>query len=355
MLCYLRSPAISAVQCLGGSFACGCAEVRPSAVTIGLLERYKSRACGGAAVEQLREPMPPQPIHFYNRYTKNVEEERVYFGKSVRFTYENPIGRLLLWAVFRRAFFSRWYGRKMNKRESALRILPFIVEYNLNVDEFAKSPFDYKTFNEFFYRALKPEARPIAPGEDVAVFPADGRHLAFPNVDTVPGFYVKGAKFTLAELFGDTALAARFAGGAMLISRLCPVDYHRFHFPVTGTPGEPRRIDGWLYSVSPLALRRNLRYLVANQREITLVETATFGTVAVVEVGATNVGSIQQSFVPDRPVLKGAEKGFFAFGGSCVITVFQSGKIRFDDDLVANSAKHLELYARMGDRLGVVG
>ena len=115
----------------------------------------------------------------------------------------------------------------------------------------------YRTFNEFFYRALKPEARPITAGEAVAVFPADGRHLVFPNVDAVEGFYVKGAKFTLAELLGDGALAAEFAGGAMLISRLCPVDYHRFHFPVAGTPGDARLINGWLYSVSPVALRRN--------------------------------------------------------------------------------------------------
>ena len=235
---------------------------------------------------------------------------------------------------------------------SSNRVLPFIAKYNVDVDEFTKSAFDYRTFNEFFYRALKPEARPIAAGETVAVFPADGRHLVFPNVDTAEGFYVKGAKFTLVELLGDAALAARFAGGAMLISRLCPVDYHRFHFPVDGMPGEPRLINGWLYSVSPVALRRNLRYLVQNKREITLVESPQFGTVAVIEVGATNVGTIRQSFVPGRTVAKGSEKGLFAFGGSCVITLFQPGRIRFDADLVTQSAQFVETYARMGDRLG---
>ena len=104
----------------------------------------------------------------------------------------------------------------------------------LDVEEFAKSPFDYKTFNEFFYRALRPEARPITPGDEIGVFPADGRHLGFANVDTAEGFYVKGAKFTFAELFGSAEAARPFAGGSMLISRLCPVDYHRFHFPVGG-------------------------------------------------------------------------------------------------------------------------
>jgi phosphatidylserine decarboxylase len=299
--------------------------------------------------------MAVEPIRFYNRYTKKVEEERVFGEGWLRFAYENPGGRFFVWLLARRAIFSQWYGRKMNKRESALQILPFIGQYNINVDEFAKSAFDYKTFNEFFYRALKPEVRPIAPGDTVAVFPADGRHLAFADIQQAAGFYVKGAKFSFAELLGDEQVAQKFAGGAMLISRLCPVDYHRFHFAVGGVPGEPRRINGWLYSVSPVALRRRLRYLIENKREVTLIETNAFGTVGMIEVGATNVGSIQQSFVPGRPVQKGEEKGLFAFGGSCVITIFQRGKIRFDADVLASSAQHLETYARMGDRLGEAG
>ena len=292
------------------------------------------------------------PIRFYHRYKKALEVEQVFGEHWLRFAYENPVGRFFVWLLARRAFFSRWYGYKMNKRVSALEIIPFISKYGIDVDEFTKSAFDYKTFNEFFYRALKPDTRPVAAGAKVAVFPADGRHLAFGDVDHSPGFYVKGATFTVAELLGDPATAAMFAGGAMLISRLCPVDYHRFHFPVAGIPGDSRRIEGWLYSVSPVALRHNLRYLLANKREVTLVESPEFGTVALVEVGATNVGSIRQGYVLSRPVAKGDEKGLFAFGGSCVITIFQRGRIRFDDDILAQSAQHIETYAKMGDRLG---
>src|SRR6202008_4336324 len=109
--------------------------------------------------------MATAPIRFFNRYTKAVETEQVFGEKWLRFAYENPAGRFLVWLAARRAFFSRWYGRKMNKTASSLEILPFIPAYNIDVEEFAKSPFDYKTFNEFFYRALKPGARPIAAGE----------------------------------------------------------------------------------------------------------------------------------------------------------------------------------------------
>lgn len=185
------------------------------------------------------------------------------------------------------------------------------------------------------------------------MLPADGRHLAFANVDAADGFYVKGAKFTVAQLLGDAAVAERFVGGGMLISRLCPSDYHRFHFPVSGVPSEARLVRGRLYSVSPIALRTQILYLVQNKRLMTLIESPEFGTVAMVEVGATNVGSITQGFVPGQPVGKGDEKGMFAFGGSCVITLFERNRIRFSDDIIRHSADCVETYARMGDRLGL--
>ena len=264
--------------------------------------------------------MPAEPIRYYDRYARTLKTEQIYGEGWLRFAYGNPLGRAAVWLLARRAWFSQWYGRKMTKRDSALEIIPFITKYNLDVDEFLKSPFDYKTFNEFFYRALKPSARPITPGAEFAVFPADGRHLAFQNVDTTDGFYVKGMKFSLAELLGEAALpedqrvqSKKFAGGAMLISRLCPVDYHRFHFPVGGTPGEASLINGWLYSVSPVALRRNIHYLIENKRELTLIQAPGFGEVAMLEVGATNVGSIVQSYTFGRDVAKGEEKGSILF------------------------------------------
>jgi phosphatidylserine decarboxylase len=304
--------------------------------------------------------MTAQPIEYWHRAKQAVETEKIYGEGWLRFTYGNPVGRLALHLLVRRALFTHYIGWRMNRRYSATQVLPFIVDFDLNVDEFAKSALAYNTFNEFFVRALKPGARPIAPGAEVAVLPADGRHLAFPDVDRAEGFYVKGTKFTVAELLGEAhrppeqqTLAARFAGGAMLISRLAPPDYHRFHFPVDGRAGEPRLIPGWYYSVHPVALRHNLRYLVENRRMVTLVESPAFGPVAMVEIGATCVGRIRQGFVPGRQVAKGEEKGWFAFGGSCVITLFGRGRIRFDADLVEQSARQRETYAKMGEPLGV--
>jgi phosphatidylserine decarboxylase len=298
--------------------------------------------------------MSSEPITFFNRRSGRIETERIYGEPWLRFIYGgNPFGRWGLAAMVRRAWFSAWYGWRMNQTASANKVLPFVVDYDLDADEFAKPATAYRTFNEFFYRKLKPTARPISPGDEVAVFPADGRHLAYPNVDTADGFYAKGKKFTLAALLGSQELGAEFAGGSMIISRLCPVDYHRFHFPISGVPTDARLINGWLYSVSPIALRLNPGYLTENKRMVTLVESPTFDRVAVLEVGATMVGAILQSFRPDVATAKGEEKGMFAFGGSCVITVFQRGRILLDADLVAHSAEQREVYARMGERLGV--
>jgi phosphatidylserine decarboxylase len=293
------------------------------------------------------------PVRYYDRYERVTKTEKIFGERWLRLAYDNPVGRFAVWLLIRRRFFSQYYGRRMSRPGSEMLIFKFVQDYDVDVSEFAKSPFDFKTFNQFFHRALKPESRPVAQGAGVAVFPADGRHLVFPDVEQASGFYVKGAKFTLEELLGDPKLAARFARGCMLISRLCPSDYHRFHFPVSGIPSEARLVRGSLYSVNPVALRRNIRYLVHNKRFITLIEAPEFGTVAMIEVGATNVGSIVQSFQPGQAAVKGAEKGMFSFGGSCVITLFLEGRIIFDSDIVAKSAACLETYARMGDRLGI--
>jgi phosphatidylserine decarboxylase len=304
--------------------------------------------------------MAAEPVQYWHRAKKTVETERIYGERWLRFVYENPAGRLALALLVRRTIFTQYYGWRMNRPFSVNKVLPFIVEFGIDVDEFAKSAFAYKTFNEFFYRALKPAARPIAPGDGVAALPADGRHLVVPDLAVADGFYVKGMQFSLAELFGEAhlpaaqqELAMRFAGGAMLISRLAPPDYHRFHFPVSGQVGEAHSIPGWLYSVHPVALRRNLRFLIENRRLVTQLDSPAFGPVAMVEIGATCVGRIRQTYTPGRNVEKGEEKGLFSYGGSCVITVFGPGRIRFDDDLRDQSAQRRETYAKMGERLGV--
>ncbi len=290
-------------------------------------------------------------ISYFNRHTNALETEDVYGEAFLRWTYGNPLGALSLNAFVKRPFFSAWYGRQMSTAKSAARIAPFIKKYGLDSAEFAVPPEAFQSFNEFFSRKLMPTARPVDADDESAVFPADGRHFGFQRASEITGVFVKGQKFDLKHLLGDATLAAKYTDGTLVLSRLCPVDYHRFHFPLAGTPGPTRWIDGPLFSVSPIALRKRLAYLWTNKRAITPLQTDHFGTVLLLEVGATCVGCIEQTFEPGKAVEKGAEKGFFAFGGSSTITIFEPGAVELAQDLAEYSSRQTELYAQVGTRM----
>ncbi len=292
-------------------------------------------------------------IEFFNRYTGKVEREQVYGAAWLNWTYGNPLGKLALEAVAKRAFFSRWYGWRMDQPASKEKVLPFIKEFGVDANEFAAAPESYQTFNDFFYRKLKPTARPVDAEVDTVVFPADARHLGFQDVSQVDGVFVKGQRFDLPALVGDAQLAKQYAQGSLVLSRLCPVDYHRFHFTAAGVPSETKLLNGPLYSVNPIALKQRLAYLWENRRWLTVLETEKFGRVLLLEIGATNVGSAVQTYQSGKKVEKGTEKGYFKFGGSSTITIFEPGRIKLSADLVENSRQCRELYARVGDGMGV--
>jgi len=105
--------------------------------------------------------MSSEPVVYFDRTSGSVKTEQIFGESWLRRIYGNPVGRMAAWLIVKRSLFSRYYGWNMKKHISALRILPFIVEYNINVDEFTKSAFDFRSFNEFFTRAIKPEVRPI--------------------------------------------------------------------------------------------------------------------------------------------------------------------------------------------------
>lgn len=296
---------------------------------------------------------PGEPIHFFDRASGEIREEAIYGESAVRWAYENALGRVALNSVVSRAFFSRLYGWLMDRPRSREKVAPFIAEYELDPAEFADAAESFASFNEFFVRRLKPEARPIDPDENSVVFPADGRHLGFSDLSQLPGIYAKGQKLSLTDLLGSAELAERFARGSLVISRLCPVDYHRFHFCAAGTPGSPQLLNGPLFSVSPIALRRRIEILAENKRVLTRLASERFGEILILEIGATNVGSIVQTAESGKPIAKGDEKGYFAFGGSMTMLLFEPGRVQLDADLLKQSAHGHELYARMGERLGV--
>ncbi|MCP4942749.1 MAG: phosphatidylserine decarboxylase [Planctomycetaceae bacterium] len=291
-------------------------------------------------------------IVYYDRYLERDCLEKVYGDKFLRWTYGTLGGRIALTTMVKRAWFSHWYGWRMDQAKSAEKIPPFVKEYELDPAEFRLPLSEFNNFNEFFYRQLNPEARPIDSGSDSVVFPADGRHLCIPDISQADGLFVKGEMFGLADLLGDSHLAERYASGSLVLSRLCPVDYHRFHFPVAGVASAAHLLNGPLFSVNPIALVQNIQILAKNKRCLTRLQTEQFGEVLLLEIGATCVGGICQTYTQDTDVLKGSEKGYFKFGGSSTMTIFEPGRVQFDQDLLHHSQQHRELYARVGDRMG---
>ena len=170
-------------------------------------------------------------IVYFDRYLRKLCVEKVYGDKALRWTYGTLPGRVLLNVAVKRALFSRWYGWRMDRPASRHRIAKFIRDYELDASEFVRDVDDFADFNEFFFRQLKPESRPVDTDSSSVVFPADGRHLCVPYISQCQSLFVKGEMFDLATLLQDTELAKRYANGSRLLSRLCPVDYHRVHFP----------------------------------------------------------------------------------------------------------------------------
>lgn len=292
------------------------------------------------------------PITFFNRHTGQIETEVIYGEGFLRWAYEHPVGVAALHAAVKSQLFSRWYGWRMDRPASRAKIQPFIRTYGLDPTEFAEPVEHFRHFNDFFHRRLKPGARPVDANPRSLVFPADGRHLLLRDVASGGDFFIKGTRFDLPTLLQDGVLAGKFAHGDLLISRLCPVDYHRFHFPCAGTPDAPRHLPGPLFSVSPIALRQRPGILWENKRCLTRLQTPALGEVLYLEIGATCVGTIIHTSQPHQAVPKGAEKGYFRFGGSCVITVYEPGRIQWDADLIQHAAEGREVYGWMGERCG---
>lgn len=295
-----------------------------------------------------------EDIHYLHRQKGTIESEVVYGERWLKLIYGNPLGKIFLWVAVKRAWFSIWYGMQMNRTKSSKKIRPFIQNYELDEKEFATHQDSFKSFNAFFSRKLTPNARPIVADDKIAVFPADGRHFGFQEISKMKGIFVKGQKFDLPELFQSQKLAESYTNGSLVISRLCPVDYHRFHFPVDGQVGKSMLVNGSLFSVNPIALRKRISIFWENKRYLSFLKSKYFGTIAQFLVGATCVGSVTFSVDAPLKIKKGDEFGFFSFGGSCVLTLFEEGQIKLSDDLVEVSANGMELYAKMGEEMGAV-
>ena len=287
-------------------------------------------------------------VIFIDRESGEKKEEAIYFESALRFLYGSFLGKSICKIIATLPLFSHLMGKYQRLSITKKNIQPFVQKYGVNETEMEQKIEEFASFDAFFTRKLKPGIRPMAAK---MVIPADGRYLVYPNCEEVDGFVVKGKKFTLNQLLGSAQLAERYRRGALVIARLAPSDYHRFHFPIECVPGVAKLINGPLYSVSPISLKQKVEVLAENKRMITSLKTENYGTILFIEIGATNVGSIHQTFQAGQQYKKGDEKGYFSFGGSSIILLFEEGVIQFSNDLLKNSSQHIETLCQFGQTL----
>lgn len=290
-------------------------------------------------------------IQYIERKTGEYKIEKVPGEKFLKFLYYHPLGKLSLEALVKRKFLSTWYGRKMDSPKSCDKIATFVKNLDIPLEEAEKSLEEFSSFNDFFYRKLKEGARTWDMREDVLVSPADGKILAYEDISAFSSFFLKGQSFSLESLFHSKELAKKYEGGSFMIVRLAPVDYHRFHFPARGRALQSKEIAGFYYSVSTHAIRVNANILLENKRSYTILETERFGDIAFFEVGATMVGGIHQTYEAGKMVEKGQEKGYFDFGGSTCLLLFEKHKITIDSDLLENTKKGMETKVYVGEKI----
>ena len=290
-------------------------------------------------------------IKVYNRRTRNYEIEKVAGESYIKWIYSSPMGMTFLELFVKKKIASNLSGYYCNRVISRKRIKKFVNEFKIDMSRFEIPKGNYRTFNEFFHRKLKEV--PGVKDKSILIAPCDGKILAYKAIDIKTLIQIKGITYSLGELIGEDSLSSNYALGSCFVVRLSPSDYHRFHFIDDGVCSQTTKIKGFYYSVNPTSINKINKIFCSNKREWSILHSENFGEVLYVEVGATFVGSIIQTYENQKKVSKGDEKGYFKFGGSTVILFLKEGVVSVDKDLLEQTAKGIECSVKMGERIGL--
>jgi phosphatidylserine decarboxylase len=307
-------------------------------------------------------------IFVQDRYTGKLKEERIptYIRLGLRLLHQNimrtqpnmSIGLGIAPTLFQALSIRQ--GIKFDAPQSAKHIPEFVRYHRLNTDDILKPLQEFASFNDFFYRQLKPSSRPISGKDDpsVLVSPCDCRLNVFPTADEARRLWIKGRRFSISQLVNRSPNDTSHDSYAIVLCRLAPQDYHRFHCPLDDvTLVEEVRVPGQYFTVNPMAVRQHIDVLTENVRVVYVLRHSKRSVnVYMVAVGAMMVGSVVSTCTTGSLLRKGQEMGYFAFGGSTIVLCLPSslGDVAFSGDLLRNSQEQLETYVHMGDGIGVI-
>lgn len=238
----------------------------------------------------------------------------------LRFLYETMPGRLFL-KVMVSPGVTKMMGYFYETKFSKIFIPGFIRKNQIDMEEFEEK--QYSSFNDFFIRKKK-QILFSAKKEDF-ISPCDGYLTKyFITKDLV--FTIKKIPYSLSDFLGDEQLSKEFMGGDLVVFRLMPKHYHRYHYFDHAVVLNHKVIPGVFHTVRPIALRK-VPVFMENTREVSVLQTEHFGKVVQVEVGALGVGKIVNH--EHSKGKKGEEKGYFMFGGSTVVLIFQKNQANY--------------------------
>jgi phosphatidylserine decarboxylase len=292
------------------------------------------------------------PVYIYDRQSKKTIEENAFKVGGLLFLYKTLTGKLLTNLILKRRVISTAYGRVMKSKRSIKQIPKFIEHYDIDVSEIKRPLNSFVSFNDFFVRELKPEARPVDRIAEHLISPADSRLMVWDLTKTAQ-LPVKGYWYKLNDLVKDEKIAKEYADGWCFIYRLAPSDYHRYGYIDNGKQDKVVKIKGILHSVNRIALAETNSVMAKNYRELTILHTDNFGDVVHIEVGALFVGKVIQRHYGAYTFKRGEEKGLFEFGGSTVIQLFKKDAVKPDADILEQSAKGVETLVKIGEKVGL--
>lgn len=238
-------------------------------------------------------------------------------------------------------------GGFMDSRLSKPLIHKFIEKNGIDMTQYVNE--DFRSYNAFFTRRIRPEMRPVDTTPEHLISPCDSKLTVY-KINKKSVFKIKDSHYRVSDLLNNNFLARRFEGGWCMIFRLEVDDYHRYCYIDDGSKTGNTFIHGELHTVNPIALERYNIYK-RNCREYTVLHTRHFGDVVQVEVGAMLVGRICNRHA-EASITRGQEKGRFEFGGSTIVLLFEKNKVVPDPEILKNSVQNCETIVKFGEKIG---
>lgn len=283
-------------------------------------------------------------MQIYDPYTQKTYTLKT--SKILRFLYNTIIGRIIL-KILTIPLFSKIFSYLTKTKISSIFIKKFIEKNHINMNDYPIKK--YSSFNDFFTRQIIPNKRPFNSKNNILIAPSDAK-LTIYKIDKNSTFRIKNSLYDINSLTNSKKLHDEYQNGYCFIFRLTVDDYHHYHFFDDGQIISNYKIKGVLHTVNPI-VHQHIKVYSQNSREVSILKTTNFNQVVYIEIGALNVGKINN--YPLTNFKKNQEKGYFSFGASTIILLFKKDTIIPDQEIIKRTKKNIETKVKLGTTIGL--